>query len=190
MYQPPMVCKFVGSSKYAPLPNLPSQTMIPSGFIYKPSWQQPKQLKAIENKPPSNNQTTNINNAIESTSSSSSSGAGNNNVPATMTTTNPKSVPPPRQLTPNPLQTMNQGPLSRPPSLPNTMGGGFNPVVMGMRPRMSPISPAMLSNPGFGTGANTPGSVHSPMPMGSFANRTSIPPPPPYDVDVAGLATA
>ncbi|XP_063699092.1 mediator of RNA polymerase II transcription subunit 13 isoform X2 [Culicoides brevitarsis] len=182
VYQPPMICKFVGSSKYAPLPNLPSQTMIPSGFIYKPSWQQqqqPKQApasKAIDNK-------------SAGTSSSTATDSSNALVPASMSSSNPKSVPPPRQHTPNPSQAMSQGPLSRPPSLPNTMGGaqgGFNPAVMGMRPRMSPISPAMMQQSG-NFGGNTPGSVNSPM---TFANRTPIPPPPPYDQAVASPATS
>lgn len=189
MYQPPILCKFVGSSKYAPLPNLPSQTMIPSGFIYKPSWQQPKQQKAHENKiqPNAATQVAPSSNAIEAGSSSSGPVLST----AAMTNQNPKSVPPPRQHTPNPSQSMSQGPLSRPPSLPNTMGSGFNPAVMAMRPRMSPISPAMMqNNSGFGTGANTPGSVHSPLPMNAFANRTPIPPPPPYDQAVASPATS
>lgn len=46
VYRPPAQAKFVGSSKYAPLTNLPSQSMaplvIPSNCRYKPSWQQPR----------------------------------------------------------------------------------------------------------------------------------------------------
>lgn len=187
-----MICKFVGSSKYAPLPNLPSQTMIPSGFIYKPSWQTQQQSKQVK--------------AVQESKSSQATANGNSieaSVPTSVATShimsnqNPKSVPPPRQHTPNPSSHgtgMSQGGvLSRPPSLPNTMCGGFNPVVMGMRPRMSPISPAMMnsSGGGFGTGgANTPGSVHSPLPMNAFANRTPIPPPPPYDQAIASPATS
>ncbi|XP_066986645.1 mediator of RNA polymerase II transcription subunit 13 isoform X2 [Macrobrachium rosenbergii] len=44
VYRPPSVCMFVGSSKYAPLTNLPSQecktiVTLPSDWAYKPSWQ-------------------------------------------------------------------------------------------------------------------------------------------------------
>ncbi|XP_061401806.1 mediator of RNA polymerase II transcription subunit 13 [Musca vetustissima] len=46
VFRPPAQAKFVGSSKYAPLTNLPSQSMaplvIPSNCRYKPSWQQPR----------------------------------------------------------------------------------------------------------------------------------------------------
>lgn len=42
MYKPPICCKMVGSSKYAPLTNLPSQSlppvMVPLNCVYKPSW--------------------------------------------------------------------------------------------------------------------------------------------------------
>ncbi|XP_022903442.1 mediator of RNA polymerase II transcription subunit 13 isoform X2 [Onthophagus taurus] len=44
VFKPGTVCKMVGSSKYAPLTNLPSQTLppviFPSTYIYKPSWEQ------------------------------------------------------------------------------------------------------------------------------------------------------
>lgn len=46
VYRPPAQAIFVGSSKYAPLTNLPSQSMaplsMPSNCRYKPSWQQPR----------------------------------------------------------------------------------------------------------------------------------------------------
>lgn len=44
MFKPPSICKMVGSSKYAPLTNLPSQNLppvtIPDNCLYKPSWVQ------------------------------------------------------------------------------------------------------------------------------------------------------
>ncbi|KAB0794092.1 hypothetical protein PPYR_13712 [Photinus pyralis] len=44
VFRPPSACKLVGSSKYAPLTNLPSQNVpaivIPSHCVYKPSWMQ------------------------------------------------------------------------------------------------------------------------------------------------------
>lgn len=42
VFRPPAICKMVGSSKYAPLTNLPSQNLppvvLPHHCIYKPSW--------------------------------------------------------------------------------------------------------------------------------------------------------
>lgn len=42
VFKPPVICKLVGSSKYAPLTNLPSQHLppvsVPSNCVYKPSW--------------------------------------------------------------------------------------------------------------------------------------------------------
>lgn len=43
VFKPPVICKMVGSSKYAPLTNLPSQVQsvsLPSNCVYKPSWVQ------------------------------------------------------------------------------------------------------------------------------------------------------
>ena len=44
VFKPPVICKMVGSSKYAPLTNLPSQSMpvvtLPTYCVYKPSWLQ------------------------------------------------------------------------------------------------------------------------------------------------------
>lgn len=42
VFKPPLICKMVGSSKYAPLTHLPSQNLppvvLPSHCVYKPSW--------------------------------------------------------------------------------------------------------------------------------------------------------
>lgn len=42
VFKPPTICKMVGSSKYAPLTNLPSQSLppvvLPLHCVYKPSW--------------------------------------------------------------------------------------------------------------------------------------------------------
>ncbi|XP_072397237.1 mediator of RNA polymerase II transcription subunit 13 isoform X2 [Diabrotica undecimpunctata] len=44
VFKPPITCKMVGSSKYAPLTDLPSQSLpqvsLPANFTYKPSWMQ------------------------------------------------------------------------------------------------------------------------------------------------------
>lgn len=43
VFKPAPICKLVGSSKYAPLTNLPSQSLpsvtLPSQCVYRPSWQ-------------------------------------------------------------------------------------------------------------------------------------------------------
>ena len=57
VYQPPSLSMFVGSTKYAPLTNLPSQehkvaVSIPDDWIYKPSWQFPVTEKPHTTAPP------------------------------------------------------------------------------------------------------------------------------------------
>jgi mediator of RNA polymerase II transcription subunit 13 len=53
VFKPPLICKMVGSSKYAPLTNLPSQSLppvsLPSHCVYKPSWQYPMQIQEKSN---------------------------------------------------------------------------------------------------------------------------------------------
>ncbi|KAJ8926638.1 hypothetical protein NQ314_020972 [Rhamnusium bicolor] len=55
VFKPPSICKLVGSSKYAPLTNLPSQNLppvsLPSNCTYKPSWMQhvDKPIQQISN---------------------------------------------------------------------------------------------------------------------------------------------
>ncbi|KAG7169044.1 Mediator of RNA polymerase II transcription subunit 13-like [Homarus americanus] len=57
VYRPPSVSMFVGSTKYAPLTNLPSQEhktiiTIPEDWVYKPSWQFPVSDKPHGSAPP------------------------------------------------------------------------------------------------------------------------------------------
>lgn len=46
VFRPPTVCKYVGSSKYAPLGALPSQLLpavaLPAAAVYRPRWQRAK----------------------------------------------------------------------------------------------------------------------------------------------------
>lgn len=60
VFKPPLICKMVGSSKYAPLTNLPSQSLppvtLPPNCIYRPSWIQQQQQQANSEK--QQNQTT------------------------------------------------------------------------------------------------------------------------------------
>ncbi|XP_044731039.1 mediator of RNA polymerase II transcription subunit 13 isoform X2 [Chrysoperla carnea] len=53
VFKPPVICKMVGSSKYAPLTNLPSQNLPPVVFpphcVYKPSWRKAAQQPVVNN---------------------------------------------------------------------------------------------------------------------------------------------
>lgn len=207
VFVPPTVCKFIGSSKYAPLTNLPSQlnttgSAPSSGNItYKPSWQ-------IQ-------QSANINGANPSTGSSSNSN-NNNNANATnnnilskkLVSLGPDSKPSVpfanspahhHQLPqPQSQQLVASGPSSigniltpRPLSRPSSVHslpsfGGPSPGLMnnhhlhsGMRSDMSPISPAQ--NVPYNTGS----------PLNPYRRPiSSLPPPPPYELAVASPATS
>ncbi|CAH0563743.1 unnamed protein product, partial [Brassicogethes aeneus] len=59
VFKAPLMCKMVGSSKYAPLTNLPSQSLpavaLPTHCVYKPSWMTQhieKAAAAAQNQPP------------------------------------------------------------------------------------------------------------------------------------------
>lgn len=59
MYKPPAIAKMVGSSKYAPLTNLPSQNLppiiLPPNCVYKPSsfvYHSSPQPQQIQHHPP------------------------------------------------------------------------------------------------------------------------------------------
>ncbi|CAH1098511.1 unnamed protein product [Psylliodes chrysocephalus] len=87
VFKPPPICKMVGSSKYAPLTNLPSQNLptvvLPSNFTYKPSWMQhvEKQQPALQqqqtNNSSSSNNSSHINNASSNSQSAASSAVSN-----------------------------------------------------------------------------------------------------------------
>lgn len=67
VFKPPTICKMVGSSKYAPLNNLPSQSLppvvLPSNCVYKPSWVMPHgekpQINGITSHPVTHNNMNN-----------------------------------------------------------------------------------------------------------------------------------
>ncbi|XP_076275455.1 mediator complex subunit skuld isoform X2 [Rhynchophorus ferrugineus] len=75
VFKPPIICKMVGSSKYAPLNNLPSQiqpVQLPNNCIYKPSW-----VQHIENS--KNHSQQNTNNNTSNTGNSNNNANVNNN---------------------------------------------------------------------------------------------------------------
>ncbi|XP_065174003.1 mediator of RNA polymerase II transcription subunit 13 isoform X2 [Atheta coriaria] len=64
VFRPPLMCKMLGSSKYAPLTNLPSQNLppvvLPTNCVYKPSWisREMQQREALLNTPATTNANT------------------------------------------------------------------------------------------------------------------------------------
>lgn len=65
VFKPPASCKLVGSSKYAPLNNLPSQVQpisLPGNCIYKPSWVQHMENSKNLQQNVNNNNSNNANN--------------------------------------------------------------------------------------------------------------------------------
>ncbi|XP_056640705.1 mediator of RNA polymerase II transcription subunit 13-like isoform X1 [Diorhabda sublineata] len=110
VFKPPPICKMVGSSKYAPLTNLPSQSLppvsLPTNFTYKPSWVQHVEKQQT-------NQQTNNNNNVTTTSNN------NQNTPAT---TLPNSVHQNTTLfPPSPLTNAGTPGSFRPPPPPYEM---------------------------------------------------------------------
>ncbi|KAI4455970.1 rag1-activating protein 1 [Holotrichia oblita] len=70
VFKPPTMCKMVGSSKYAPLTNLPSQSMspvsLPSNCVYKPSWMQHVEKSSAQTSSNANNSSTSSNSQQQS----------------------------------------------------------------------------------------------------------------------------
>lgn len=89
VFKPPTICKMVGSSNYAPLTNLPSQSLppviVPSHCVYKPSWLTHSEKPAI------NSMTHSV------THNGLSASGGNGSRPSSVTSNNPhphNNVPP------------------------------------------------------------------------------------------------
>ncbi|CAH1135801.1 unnamed protein product [Ceutorhynchus assimilis] len=96
VFKPPASCKLVGSSKYAPLNNLPSQVQpvaLPSNCVYKPSW-----VQHMENSK-NQQQQQNVNN--------NSSSNNNNNVNKNPSSNNPSNLTSNRNRTPTPSMPNN-----------------------------------------------------------------------------------
>ncbi|KAK9512984.1 hypothetical protein O3M35_001282 [Rhynocoris fuscipes] len=74
VFKPPTICKFVGSSKYAPLTMLPSHSLpvitLPPNCVYKPSW-------CVQSSDKSASSNGNNRNNSSNNSTSSSGGGGN-----------------------------------------------------------------------------------------------------------------
>ncbi|KAJ6642585.1 Mediator of RNA polymerase II transcription subunit 13 [Pseudolycoriella hygida] len=189
VFVPPTISKFVGSSKYAPLMNLPSQSQpivtLPPNVIYKPSWQQQHNIANANN---NNNTkiTINNNNIAEKVQQSphslqlqqsqqSSHQQQLMNLPQSAGMLTPNSLSRPSSVTPISI-----------PNMMNYVGGpGINLNSMqhaSLRTDMSPISPAAAAGHSF-----APNVGGSPM---QYARRGLLPPPPPYEIAVASPATS
>ncbi|BES95592.1 Mediator of RNA polymerase II transcription subunit [Nesidiocoris tenuis] len=173
VFKPPVMCKFVGSSKYAPLTNLPSSSLppvtLPSNCVYKPSWAQPHPEKSSNSSSSSGN--TNSQNSHSNTSNAitSSSASGGSS-------TNPGSVP--NQLGGS-LVGLNQPatPGSTSAPSPGVWGGRArtpnNAGVMGAAapappPYSSPATPHQLQ---YGHG---PPKIEPPVPSPPEANSLVV----------------
>lgn len=194
VFLPPTINKFVGSSKYAPLTNLPSQSQpmvtLPPNIVYKPSWQQQHNIAASNNnnnKSTTNNNNANVNNNISEKiqqsphsvqlqqPQQSSHQQQLMNIPPSGGMLTPNSLSRPSSVTPIPMPNMMN--YAGPP------GMNLNPMQhAGMRSDMSPISPATAA--GHSYGPNVGGS-----PM-QYSRRGLLPPPPPYEIAVASPATS
>ncbi|PSN30681.1 hypothetical protein C0J52_20854 [Blattella germanica] len=184
VFKPPTICKFVGSSKYAPLTNLPSQSLppvpLPAHCVYKPSWQtqyqqqqQQQQQQQSSEKSASQHGIPNgslvpsgpgTNSRPNSVASNHHSGGG---IPPHPHHPHPNIHHPP--MPPHPHSRAGLSPISPaghfPPSPMMAMGGGGMPMHMQQQ---------------FRTGG--PGSVGG--------VRTPCPAPPPYELPSPATSTA
>uniref|UniRef100_A0A1B0BVC1 Mediator of RNA polymerase II transcription subunit 13 n=1 Tax=Glossina palpalis gambiensis TaxID=67801 RepID=A0A1B0BVC1_9MUSC len=198
VYRPPQQAKFVGSSKYAPLTNLPSQTMAPliapPNCIYKPSWQptrsthqQPQQQQQLQQHNQSLQQQQNHQQQQPQHQQHQQLHELLSSAPRT-----------PLQQPRTPLGPMSSSPMHNTVPTPLSSGGGGGgslllnqlncpqaaltntPSAMQQlmqRAGMSPVSPA----------PHVPFPHTSPM-MHHQQRQTPIHPPPPYEVAVASPA--
>uniref|UniRef100_A0A1A9W5S5 Mediator of RNA polymerase II transcription subunit 13 n=1 Tax=Glossina brevipalpis TaxID=37001 RepID=A0A1A9W5S5_9MUSC len=198
VYRPPQQAKFVGSSKYAPLTNLPSQTMAPlitpPNCVYKPSWQptrsthqQPQQQQQLQQHNQSLQQQQNHQQQQPQHQQHQQLHELLSSAPRT-----------PLQQPRTPLGPMSSSPMHNTVPTPLSSGGGGGgslllnqlncpqaaltntpPAMQQLMQRagMSPISPA----------SHVPFPHTSPM-MHHQQRQTPIHPPPPYEVAVASPA--
>ncbi|XP_075162156.1 mediator complex subunit skuld [Haematobia irritans] len=196
VYRPPAQANFLGSSKYAPLTNLPSQSLapliIPSNCRYKPSWQQPRHQQQQQHQHIQNENITK--NFTNSSSASEQQQQQQHQQLHELLSAAPRT---PQQQPRTPLGPMSSSPMHNTVPTPLSSGGGGGsslllnqlncpqaaltntpPTMQQLMQRtgMSPISPA----------------THVPFPhtspMMQQHRQTPIHPPPPYEVAVASPA--
>lgn len=190
----PKVCTFVGSTKYAPLTDLPSQSLppviMPINSVYKPSWEQHKQLQLHHHHqqpppPPPSQQQQRL---VPANNGSNKENVNNNATLKGMLSI--KQEPQMQSAPSTPSNPMLTAQLSRPsPSLSIPMGPNSLNSNLSMS-NFGGVGPQMMSN-----------QMHLPMrgmsPMQQFPQsplqqhpfrRTPNQPPPPYELAVASPA--
>ncbi|XP_055701532.1 mediator of RNA polymerase II transcription subunit 13 isoform X2 [Phlebotomus papatasi] len=164
VFVPPNMSKFVGSSKYAPLSNLPSQSLLPVTLpmtaVYKPSWLKQQQLTG-----------SGVSSGVTTGMGSGNSSSGGGNSGGTMV--KQERIEPPLSTPTTPAMPTPPNPMSRPSSVgllggPTSMmagggggggGGGAGggppppPPPTIMTPNvMMPMGMNMLANGNYGQG--------------------------------------
>ncbi|XP_046987073.1 mediator of RNA polymerase II transcription subunit 13 [Schistocerca americana] len=160
VFRPPTIYRFVGSSKYAPLTNLPSQSLppvnLPTNCVYKPSWQYPP-VQQVSEKSASSSHSNNI---------PVSSNAGTNSRPNSVSS-NPHTTQVSHPHHPHPHHTQLPHPRAISPA------GPFPP---------SPMTLVAMSSGGL--------PVHMQSQFRGGGVRTPCPPPPPYELPSPATSTA
>ncbi|XP_046965112.1 mediator of RNA polymerase II transcription subunit 13 isoform X1 [Vanessa cardui] len=135
VFKPPTICKYVGSSKYAPLTTLPSQMLppvaLPPHAVYRPRWQRAKQdSERDEHAQPHRTESSNTNSGSNTTSSNTSTSgvkrsisASNERVtsgatPATETRASPRRPGAPSSAAPCAISTAPASPRAAAPACP------------------------------------------------------------------------
>lgn len=179
VFRLPSLCRFVGSSKYAPLTNLPSQSLppvtLPSHCVYKPSWQTQynQQQQSVEKSAP---QQSIPNGSVVP------SGSGTNSRPNSVVNNHHSSaVIPPHPHLPHPA-------IHHPPVPPHPHSrAGLSPISPAGH---FPPSPMALAAMGGGLPIHLQQQFRSGGPGSVGGVRTPCPAPPPYELPSPATSTA
>ncbi|XP_023293764.2 mediator of RNA polymerase II transcription subunit 13 isoform X3 [Lucilia cuprina] len=199
VFRPPQQAKFVGSSKYAPLTNLPSLTMpplvIPPNCLYKPSWQQPRNTHQQQQQQQQQHQLQQQ--QLQHHQQQQQQQQQQHQQLHELLSAAPR-TPLQQQQPRTPLGPMSSSPMHNTVPTPLNSGGGGGSLLLNQlncpqaaltntpptmqqlmqRPGMSPISPA----------THVPFPHTSPMMHQQQQRQTPIHPPPPYEVAVSSPA--
>ncbi|XP_066998213.1 mediator of RNA polymerase II transcription subunit 13 isoform X2 [Anabrus simplex] len=181
VFRPPVICKFVGSSKYAPLTNLPSQSLppvsLPSHLVYKPSWQYPPvQTLSEKSTAAAGIMNSNLVSNGPGTNSRPNSVASNHHSASSVTHSHHSLSHPHHPPLPHP----------RPGLSPISPAGHFPPSPMTLAAMSGGGLPLHLQQQYRGGGGG--GSSGGPGSVGGV--RTPCPPPPPYELPSPATSTA
>lgn len=181
VFRPPAMCKFVGSSKYAPLTNLPSQSLppvtLPSHCVYKPSWQTQYQHQQQQQQQQQ---------SVEKSSSQQNlvpPGSGTNSRPNSVASNHHSSaVMPPHPHLPHPA-------IHHPvlPAHPHSRAG-LSPISPAAHFPPSPMTLAAMGGSGLPIHLQQQFRSGGPGSVGGV--RTPCPAPPPYELPSPATSTA